>query len=103
MPELEKENLQCNLTKEEYLLACLGEECAEVIQAISKASRFGINHNYPKRGMTNKENIEYEIHDLLAVLEMLQEIGILDCIKKEKVRNKKEKVRKYMRLTGVIK
>ena len=53
--------------------------------------------------MTNKENIEYEIHDLLAVLEMLQEIGILDCIKKEKVRNKKEKVRKYMRLTGVIK
>lgn len=60
----------------EHLLVCLSEECAEVIQAVSKALRFGLDDGYPDRETDNRTDIENEIVDVLAVVTMLDEIGV---------------------------
>ncbi len=54
------------------------EECAEVIQAISKVFRFGINQVHPETGVSNKENLETEIGQLSFMLSMLIEQWDLD-------------------------
>ena len=53
------------------LLTILQEECAEVIQAISKAKRFGIDNTHLKSGVSNRERITEEIGDLLALVDIL--------------------------------
>lgn len=47
------------------------EECAEVIQAISKVLRFGIDHVSPVTGITNKSHLEEEIGQLIAMMQLL--------------------------------
>jgi NTP pyrophosphatase (non-canonical NTP hydrolase) len=55
------------------------EECAEVTQAISKIFRFGFYSEHPNTpGITNKMHLEEEIGDLLCMIDILQEKGILD-------------------------
>lgn len=51
------------------------EECAEVSQAISKILRFGISGSWENR--TNKERLEQELGDLLCMVEILYEKGIV--------------------------
>ena len=61
------------MTKEEYLLICLAEECAEIQQEVAKALRFGLGDSNPldEVQVTNKEKIELEIVDLMAVVSRL--------------------------------
>jgi len=54
------------------------EECAEVIQAISKCFRFSLNHGHPETGVTNKEHLETEIGQLKCMLELLTQEWDLD-------------------------
>jgi NTP pyrophosphatase (non-canonical NTP hydrolase) len=49
------------------------EECAEVTQAISKVFRFGMDAQWPEGSPTNKEKLEEEVGDLLAMLDILIE------------------------------
>lgn len=49
----------------------LQEECAEVIQAVSKVRRFGIDNTKPNTEYTNREHLEEEIGDLLAMVDIL--------------------------------
>ena len=49
----------------------LQEECAEVIQAVSKVRRFGIDNAKPNTEYTNREHLEEEIGDLLAMVDIL--------------------------------
>ena len=67
-------NETLNDQQNEVMLIAL-EECAEVIQAISKVFRFGIDsvHN----GVSNKEHLEEEVGDLLCMIEMMMEQDIL--------------------------
>jgi NTP pyrophosphatase (non-canonical NTP hydrolase) len=67
-------NETLNDQQNEVMLIAL-EECAEVIQAISKVFRFGIDsvHN----GVSNKEHLEEEVGDLLCMIEMMMEQNIL--------------------------
>tara|TARA_R110001592_G_C13089914_1_gene743334 strand:+ start:61 stop:354 length:294 start_codon:yes stop_codon:yes gene_type:complete len=74
-----------------YLLSTLGEECAEVIQAISKANRFGFESKF-ESNLTNAEKISYEIADLVAVYEMIVELGIVPGLDDDLIKEKKEKV-----------
>lgn len=62
----------------EEVLNILQEECAEVIQAISKVRRFGLQAHHPNRTATNKEELEEEVGDLLAMIEILTSTGYLD-------------------------
>lgn len=47
------------------------EECAEVIQAISKIRRFGIDNAKPGTNYTNREHFEEELGDMLAMVDIL--------------------------------
>jgi hypothetical protein len=47
------------------------EECAEVIQAISKIFRFGLNHTNPTNNKTNKAHLEEELGQLDYVMDKL--------------------------------
>lgn len=60
------------------VLSILQEECAEVIQAVSKVQRFGVLAHHPHRTTTNKEELEEELGDLLAMIEILTQTGYLD-------------------------
>lgn len=83
------------MNKQEHLLACLAEECAEIQQAVGKALRFGINNDY--RETTPAEDIARECCDLLAVIELLEEAGIIKkAATNEAIQRKKEKVKAYM-------
>jgi NTP pyrophosphatase (non-canonical NTP hydrolase) len=50
-------------------MAVLQEECAEVIQAVSKINRFGMHGEW--QGVTNKQSLVTEIGDVLAIIKVL--------------------------------
>lgn len=69
------------------ILQILTEECAEVIQAISKCNRFGLDQIKPNKEKTNVAILEEELGDLLAMIELLvsQNIGVSsDALNKAK-------------------
>ena len=65
-----------NVEKEVMLIA--QEECAEVIQAISKVFRFGMDDIHPTTNKSNRDSLEEEVGDLLCMIELLQEHGIVN-------------------------
>jgi NTP pyrophosphatase (non-canonical NTP hydrolase) len=74
----------------------LSEECAEVIQAISKCHRFGLDNFKPGKPLTNAQHLEGEIGDLLAIVDLLKSNNIvtqqgLDIAKAAKI----EKLKKW--------
>ena len=54
------------------------EECAEVIQAISKIRRFGLMSEH--KGVTNKAHLEEEVGDLMCMIELMTKFGLIDKI-----------------------
>ncbi len=76
-------------------LPLIAEEAAEVIQAVTKAIRFGPEHKYrtgSHAGRTNIEAIAVEVGDLLEVLECLN----LPALLIDESRNmKREKLKIY--------
>jgi NTP pyrophosphatase (non-canonical NTP hydrolase) len=53
------------------VMAVLQEECAEVIQAVSKINRFGMHGEW--QGVTNRQSLITEIGDVLAIIKVLME------------------------------
>lgn len=62
-------------SEKQILLICQ-EECAEVTQAISKVFRFGYDSVYNDR--TNHQRLTEEVGDLLAMIDLMVEAGIID-------------------------
>lgn len=63
----------------EECMITLGEECAEVIQAISKIQRFGYaNFNPDDPSENNLQILQREIGDMLCMIDLLREEGVLD-------------------------
>jgi hypothetical protein len=65
-------------SKDEEILRITQEECAEIIQAISKIFRFGFFERYPIKGPNNLEKLEEEIGDLLCMIDLLVENGLVN-------------------------
>jgi NTP pyrophosphatase (non-canonical NTP hydrolase) len=65
-----------NIEKEVMLIA--QEECAEVIQAISKVFRFGMDDVHPTTNKSNKDSLEEETGDLLCMIQLMIEKGIIN-------------------------
>jgi hypothetical protein len=80
----------------EYLLSCLIEECAEVIQRATKAQRFGLSEIQPDQELDNQQRLEAEVSDLMGTLELLREEGIGLIGPSEAIQAKMSKVRKFM-------
>jgi NTP pyrophosphatase (non-canonical NTP hydrolase) len=82
--------------KEKEVMDILQEECAEVIQAVSKCSRFGIDYYKPGKPLTNREHLEEELGDLLAMVDIMLEQGIVSLTKLDEAKaNKKYKLKKW--------
>jgi NTP pyrophosphatase (non-canonical NTP hydrolase) len=63
--------------KIDEILLITQEECAEVTQAISKCFRFGLDNFKPGKPKTNREHLEEEAGDLLCMIQLMMEKGIL--------------------------
>ncbi|HET8688658.1 MAG TPA: MazG nucleotide pyrophosphohydrolase domain-containing protein [Methanosarcina sp.] len=78
------------------VLNILQEECAEVIQMISKCRRFGIDNIHIKSGRTNRARLTEEIGDLLAMVELLVEFGEINSTElNQATLDKHEKLKKW--------
>lgn len=89
-----------NETKEIFCIA--QEECAEVVQAISKIFRFGFDSGHPENQKTNKERLEEELGDLLAMVDIM----VKKCIVSDSALNrakmaKKEKLKIWSTIQGL--
>jgi NTP pyrophosphatase (non-canonical NTP hydrolase) len=74
------------------------EECAEVIQVISKIQRFGLGNRYlrSEAGITNTDALTQEVGDLLAMIDLLVTERVLDADQLEQAKMKKiEKLRTW--------
>jgi NTP pyrophosphatase (non-canonical NTP hydrolase) len=83
-------------SKVKEVMDILQEECAEVIQAVSKISRFGIDNYKPGKPKTNREHLEEELGDMLAMIDIMLELRVisldnLEIAKKAKI----EKLKKW--------
>lgn len=93
----EQKHLLMNMNindKQNEIMNIAQEECAEVIQAISKIRRFGLmtSHN----GETNKEHLEEETGDLMCMLQLLEEFGLVDWTRVSLyAQNKRRKLQKW--------
>lgn len=58
-------------------LHILQEECAEVIVAASKINRFGANSFHPAGTRSNLDQLEEEVGDVLAMIDLLLSQGVI--------------------------
>jgi len=88
------------MTQHECLLVQLGEEAAEVTQAVSKYLRFGQTHTHPTVHGTTEECVMAEVVDVLALVELCQSHGLLPRIAPSEERAlidaKKHRVAQYL-------
>lgn len=80
----------------EHLLTIFGEECSEIHQESCKALRFGIDE---QRDLptSNRERMQKEWNDLLAMVDMLKIEGIELIRDQHLIDLKKAKVEKYLK------
>jgi NTP pyrophosphatase (non-canonical NTP hydrolase) len=64
--------------KTKEILNILQEECAEVIQAVSKCDRFGIDNFKPGKPKTNREHLAEELGDLQAMIDLCITFDLVD-------------------------
>lgn len=69
----------------------LQEECAEVIVAVSKISRFGIDNYKPGKPLTNRQHLTDELGDLQAMIDLCIEHGVVDIDALNVAKNAKHK------------
>ena len=84
------------------ILCITQEECAEVSQSVSKIFRFGWDSKHPKTGVNNREHLEEEIGDLLAMVDILVEKCIIsDSNVNEARKAKREKLKTWSSIKGL--
>jgi len=84
------------------VLDILQEECAEVVQAVSKIRRFGIDNAKPGTEYSNREHLEEEIGDLLAMIDILQINNIVSWGNLHKAKRAKiEKLKKWSNIQNL--
>lgn len=91
------------MRRAEYLLTVLQEECGEVTQAAAKIQRFSGSGVGPGESKTNAELLVGELVDVIAMIEMLEQDGVITMPPLETIqamaRRKQAKVEAYMRLS----
>lgn len=79
------------------VMGVLIEECAEVIQAVSKIYRFGLDNSW--NGITNKQSLVTEIGDVLALIDILineTDINISEDEVIDAIEAKREKLKIFL-------
>lgn len=89
------------MDKEREILLIAQEECAEVIQAISKCFRFGLDNVKPGKPKTNREHLEEELGDLIAMLNIMCENGMVNYeAVEEAAKQKVQKLKQWSNIYG---
>jgi NTP pyrophosphatase (non-canonical NTP hydrolase) len=84
------------MEKDREVLLIAQEECAEVIQAISKCFRFGLDNTKPGKPKTNREHLEEELGDLLAMMNIMCEKKMVNYSAiEEAARQKVQKLKQW--------
>lgn len=82
---------------EREVITILIEECAEVQQRATKLLRFGRDEIQPGQPLTNAERLSKELGDLLTMIGMAEDLGLVSGkIMEERKGRKREKLAKYM-------
>ena len=84
--------------KQREILVITQEECAEVIQEISKIFRFGIDQQH-KDGIMHREKLEQEVGDLLCMINLLTAHGLVrpEAVT-QAVQNKSNKLKQWSKI-----
>ena len=84
--------------KQREILVITQEECAEVIQEISKIFRFGINELH-KDGMLHQEKLETEVGDLLCMISLMTQHGLVRSnMVTQAIENKQIKLKQWSKI-----
>jgi len=81
------------MTRNEEIMTILQEECAEVIQAVSKVRRFGMSENHA--------NLVVELCDLQAMINLIYEYEVVHCSLEQRLDNifqKRQKLKKFSKI-----
>lgn len=81
------------MNKQEEILTILQEECAEVIQAVSKVRRFGLDNNVAE--------LKKEVADLLCMIDILLASDIVTYREEELDMMKYNKVLKLKKFSRI--
>lgn len=85
------------LTKQQFLLAKLAEECSEVAQRALKSQQFGLDERQSDMHQNNADRLDGELNDLMAILKMLRDELIYNFVEDDLAIDAKiEKVEKYL-------
>lgn len=92
------------MTRDEHMWLKLMEECAEVQQRVSKLIQFGINEVEPGQSADNLSRLRLEIFDLLAVLQIIEDMNLMpfvsEGIRREELeahtKAKRAKIQKFL-------
>ena len=85
--------------KNREALIILQEECGEVVQEVSKCFRFGLDSVHYKTGLSHRAMLEMELGDMLAMVDILVEQGLVSRSGLElSAENKKIKLRQWSKL-----
>ena len=80
-------------------LGILQEECAEVIQEVSKIRRFGLDEVSHHTNVSHRATLEMEVGDVLCLVDYLIENEILDPTRLGLAkRNKQAKLKKWSKI-----
>ena len=91
---------QINERSREILLITQ-EECSEVSQAISKIFRFGMEDNHPITKINNREHLEEEIGDLMCMIDLILDSGMVS--ESAVMAAKNEKMMKLQQWSSIFK
>lgn len=91
------------MTKEQYLLTKLAEECAEVVQMAIKCQHFGLDECQTEGSESNRQRLHQEISDLLSIVVMLNEQTNFGFVYTDQdIDEKIKKVEKYAQYSKLL-
>ena len=87
------------MTRRDYMLFLLAEECSELALMASKCARFGFSEVKPGEVLDNEERLALEYCDVLAVIALLVGEGFIKTtpfdVTELRIRCKLDKVKRF--------
>jgi NTP pyrophosphatase (non-canonical NTP hydrolase) len=77
------------MSSSQEIMDLLQEECGELITAISKVRRFGLDNSY-KDGGTQREHLTQEAGDVILLINLLIERGVFSQEELDRAQDRKQ-------------
>jgi hypothetical protein len=87
------------MNEDDYHLLCLAEELSELSKEIFKTLRFGMDDLHPRTGVSNREKMAEETHDVRTLLQLCVDRGLLPPWDPTAEAIKAHKVHRYLEVS----